>query len=109
MAQQGRDLTTLLRAWSAGDRDALEALTPLVYGQLRALAGRYVRRDPAGQSLEATGLVHEAWLRLVGNRNPSFNDRAHFFRAAGEAMRRILIDRARRKHTETHGGAYEHP
>jgi RNA polymerase sigma factor (TIGR02999 family) len=64
-------------------------------------------QEAAGHTLQPTALVHEAWLRLVGGRNPSFNDRTHFFRAAGEAMRRILIDRARRKRSQKHGGHYE--
>src|SRR6185295_18795064 len=63
--------------------------------------------EAPGQTLQPTALVHEAWLRLVGDRNPSFNNREHFFRASAEAMRRILIDRARRKHTQRHGGSYQ--
>ena len=81
-------------------------LLPLVYEELRKLAAHKLANEAPGQTLQATALVHEAWLRLVGAQAPSFNDRTHFFRAAAEAMRRILIDRARRKHTKRHGGGY---
>ena len=86
------------------DRDARE-LTPLVYRELRKLAAVYISRERPGQTLQATALVHEAWLRLVGNEAARFANRAHFIGAAAEAMRRILIDRARSKHQLRHGGA----
>ena len=98
------DATLMLAAIKAGDSKAAEDLLVLVYDELRRLAASKLAREAPGQTLQPTALVHEAWLRLVGDRNPSFNDREHFFRACAEAMRRILIDRARRKDTKRHGG-----
>jgi RNA polymerase sigma factor (TIGR02999 family) len=100
------DATLLLSAVEQGEPQAAEKLLELVYEELRGLAARKMAQESPGQTLQPTALVHEAWLRLIGTRNASFNDRAHFFRAAAEAMRRILIDRARRKRTERHGGGY---
>jgi len=82
-------------------------LLVLVYDELRRLAAAKLAHEAPGHTLQPTALVHEAWLRLVGERNPSFKDREHFFRASAEAMRRILIDRARSKHTVRHGGGYQ--
>jgi len=79
-------------------------LLPPVYGELRKLAASKMANEAPNQTLQPTALVHEAWLRLVGNDNPQFANRAHFFAAAAEAMRRILIDKARRKRTLRHGG-----
>jgi RNA polymerase sigma factor (TIGR02999 family) len=90
-------------ARSAGAGDA-EQLLPLVYQELRKLAASKMANEAAGQTLQPTALVHEAWLRLVGDRNPTFANRAHFFAAAAEAMRRILIERARQKRALRHGG-----
>jgi RNA polymerase sigma factor (TIGR02999 family) len=101
------DATILLSAVGQGDPQAAGKLLELVYGELRRLANSKMAREAPGQTLQPTELVHEAWLRLVGNKNPSFENRAHFFSAAAEAMRRILIDRARRKLTERHGKGYE--
>ena len=101
------DATVMLDAIRAGDSKAADGLLTLVYDELRRLAASKLAHETPGQTLQPTALVHEAWLRLVGERNPSFNDREHFFRASAEAMRRILIDRARRKHTERHGGSYQ--
>lgn len=101
------DATVMLAAIKAGDSKAAEDLLVLVYDELRRLAASKLAREAPGQTLQATALVHEAWLRLVGDKSPSFNDREHFFRASAEAMRRILIDRARRKHTRRHGGEYQ--
>jgi RNA polymerase sigma factor (TIGR02999 family) len=100
------DATVMLAAIKAGDSKAAEELLVIVYDELRRLAASKLAREAPGQTLQATALVHEAWLRLVGDQSPSFNDREHFFRASAEAMRRILIDRARRKHTRRHGGEY---
>jgi RNA polymerase sigma factor (TIGR02999 family) len=102
------DATLMLAAIERGDPKAADQLLTLVYEELRRLATYKLSQESSNQTLQPTALVHEAWLRLVGDRNPSFNDRAHFFRAAAEAMRHILIDRARRKQTEKHGGTYEH-
>ena len=91
------DVTQLLNAIDAGDATAAEQLLPLVYDELRRLAARRMAQEQPGQTLQPTALVHEAWLRLVGDENPRFEGRGHFFAAAAEAMRRILIDRARQK------------
>ena len=102
-----RDVTALLRAWSGGESGALERLFPLVYGELRRLAAFKMAHEPPGQTLQPTALVHEAWLRLGGQENQAWNGRPHFFGAAAEAMRRILIDNARRKRALRHGGGQQ--
>jgi RNA polymerase sigma factor (TIGR02999 family) len=107
-SQAGRmsDATVMLAAIEAGDSKAAEQLLVVVYDELRRLAASKLAQEAPGQTLQPTALVHEAWLRLVGNQTRAFKDREHFFRASAEAMRRILIDRARRKHTKRHGGGY---
>ena len=102
------DATVMLAAIERGDPKAAEHLLELVYEELRRIAAFKMAQAASGQTLQPTALVHEAWLRLVGDRNPTFKDRAHFFRAAAEAMRHILIDRARRKATQRHGGDCQH-
>jgi len=91
------DVTQLLQAASAGDPKAAEELLPLVYDELRRLAAQKMAGESRAQTLQPTALVHEAWLRLAGDEAARFENRAHFFGAAAEAMRRILIDRARRR------------
>jgi RNA polymerase sigma factor (TIGR02999 family) len=99
------EVTQILERVEHGDAKAAEELLPLVYEELRKLAAYRMANEAVGQTLQATALVHEAWLRLVGKEEPArFQNRAHFFGAAAEAMRRILIDRARRKHAIRHGG-----
>jgi RNA polymerase sigma factor (TIGR02999 family) len=99
------DVTRLLESAAAGDPTAAGELLPLVYGELRKLAAARLAAEKPGQTLQATALVHEAYLRLVGsNSAQAWNGRDHFFGAAAEAMRRILVDFARRKKTEKHGG-----
>jgi len=98
------EVTRILNAIDQGDATAADELLPLVYQELRHLAAQKMARETPGQTLQPTALVHEAWLRLVANDNPQFQGRAHFFGAAAEAMRRILIERARRKHRQRHGG-----
>ena len=98
------DVTRVIEAIQHGDRQAADELLPLVYNELRKLAASRMANEAAGNTLQPTALVHEAWLRLVGKDNPTFAGRAHFFAAAAEAMRRILIDRARRKSSLRHGG-----
>jgi RNA polymerase sigma factor (TIGR02999 family) len=98
------DVTRVIEAIQHGDPKAAEELLPLVYEELRKLAASKMANEAAGNTLQPTALVHEAWLRLVGNDSPKFAGRAHFFAAAAEAMRRILIDRARRKCALRHGG-----
>ena len=100
------DATVMLAAVEAGEPQAAEQLLVLIYDELRRLAASKLAHEAPGQTLQPTALVHEAWLRLVGDQNPSFKDRKHFFCAAAEAMRHILIDRARRKQTRRHGGDY---
>ena len=99
--------TVMLAAIEQGDPKAAERLLELVYEELRLLAAFKMAQEAPGQTLQATALVHEAWLRLLDGQNPSFKDRTHFFRAAAEAMRRILIDKARRKLAQRHGGSME--
>ena len=104
LGERVNDATQLLNAVEQGDPKAAEQLLGLVYDELRRLAASKMAREAPGHTLQATELVHEAWMRLVGTENPKFANRAHFFSAAAEAMRRILIDRARRKLTQRHGG-----
>ena len=101
------DVTQILDLARQGDPAAAEELLPLVYEELRKLAGAKLAREAAGQTLQATALVHEAWLRLIGAEHQTWQNRAHFFGAAAEAMRRILIDKARRKRAGRHGGGQQ--
>jgi len=101
------DVTRILESIEHGDRAAADELLPLVYEELRKLAASRMANEAPNQTLQPTALVHEVWLRLVGNDNPQFDNRAHFFSAAAEAMRRILIDNARRKRAQRHGGGLE--
>jgi len=96
------DVTRLLDAAAAGDRQAAAELLPLVYDELRKLAAARMAAESPGHTLDATALVHEAYLRLIGDQE--FDGRGHFFAAAAEAMRRILVDAARRRHAEKRGG-----
>src|ERR1700742_534244 len=98
------DVTRILESVSSGDPKAAGELLPLVYQELRKLAAARMANESPNQTLQPTALVHEAWLRLTGNENIQWNGRAHFFGAAAEAMRRILIDNARRKRALRHGG-----
>jgi len=98
------DVTRILQAAQNGDSKAADELLPLVYEELRRLAANKMSHEARGHTLQPTALVHEAWLRLVGNENQKWDGRGHFFAAAAEAMRRILIDRARRKRAVRHGG-----
>ena len=101
------DVTRLLEAIEQGDPQAGEQLLPLVYDELRKLAAQRLTREKPGQTLQATALVHEAYLRLVGGEtSPPWNSRGHFFAAAAEAMRRILIENARRKRSLRAGGGH---
>jgi RNA polymerase sigma factor (TIGR02999 family) len=95
----------LLKAWSGGDERALDRLVVLVYPELRRMARRYMRQSPAGQTLQTTALVHEAYLHLVRAPDPAWHDRVHFFAVAATVMRRILVDRARARAALKRGGA----
>jgi RNA polymerase sigma factor (TIGR02999 family) len=98
------DVTRILNAIERGDTSATDELLPLVYEELRILAAQKLSHEPPGQTLQATALVHEAYIRLVGDEPRSWENRGHFFAAAAEAMRRILVENARRKKREKHGG-----
>jgi len=97
------DVTCILSAIEGGDQKVAEQLLPLVYDELRQLATAKLAREKPGQTLQATALVHEAYLRLVGEQDPGWKSRGHFFAAASEAMRRILVENARRKACRKHG------
>jgi RNA polymerase sigma factor (TIGR02999 family) len=102
------DVTRILSAIEQGDPQAAEQLLPLVYDELRLLAGQKMAQERPGQTLDATALVHEAWLRLAGSENEQkWDSRSHFFAAAAEAMRRILVEIARRKRSVKHGGGHQ--
>jgi len=98
------DVTRILNAIERGDAKATDELLPLVYEELRLLAAQKLSHEPPGQTLQATALVHEAYIRLVGSEDQSWRSRAYFFGAAAEAMRRILVEHARRKQRPKHGG-----
>jgi RNA polymerase sigma factor (TIGR02999 family) len=101
------NVTHILESIQRGDPKAGDALLPLVYGELRRLAAHKMTGESPGHTLQPTALVHEAWLRLAGDEASRFQNRAHFFSAAGEAMRRILVESARRKKRLKHGGQLE--
>jgi RNA polymerase sigma factor (TIGR02999 family) len=98
------EVTQLLLDWGKGDRSALDKLMPLVYGELRKLARRHLNRERPGQTLQTTDLIHETYLKLVDQRRVHWQNRAHFFGVSAQLMRRILVDRARRKHRIKRGG-----
>ncbi len=102
-----RDVTHILKAAEQGHAVAAGQLLPLVYAELRRLAAHRMAQEAPGNTLQPTALVHEAWLRLVGDEAPMFGNRAHFFGAAAEAMRRILVESARRKKRIKHGGGLQ--
>lgn len=101
------DVTRILQSIDSGDAKAAAELLPLVYEELRRIAAFKMAGESPGQTLQPTALVHEAWLRLVGKEEQTWQNRAHFFGAAAEAMRRILIDNARRKKAVRHGGGQQ--
>ena len=101
------DVTRILEAIQRGDSQAADELLPLVYDELRRIAAYKMAQEAAGHTLQPTALVHEAWLRLAGDGNPKFEGRAHFFAVAAEAMRRILVEAARRKRSLKRGGGAE--
>jgi RNA polymerase sigma factor (TIGR02999 family) len=107
MDRASGQVTEILAAVGAGDQRAAAELLPLDYDELRRLAAARMARESPGQTLQATALVHEAWLRLVGSTPVQWNGRGHFFGAAAEAMRRILVERARKKGRVRHGGNLE--
>jgi RNA polymerase sigma-70 factor (ECF subfamily) len=98
------EVSGLLRAWSEGDRGALDRLTPMVYDELHRLAGRYMKRERPGHSLQTTALVDEAYMRLVDYKGMQWQNRAHFFAVSAQLMRRILVEHARRHNLKRGGG-----
>ena len=104
---QPDEITRILASAGAGDRRAVERLFPLVYHELRALAGDLFRNQNAAHTLQPTALVHDAYIRMVGARTGTWKDRAHFFAVAAQAMRQALIDHARRKQAEKRGGGWD--
>jgi RNA polymerase sigma factor (TIGR02999 family) len=98
------DITLLLRAWGRGDADALNRLVPLLYAELRQLAHQRLRREPQSRTLNTTGLVHDAYMKLVHVRHPQFCDRSHFLAMASRVMRRLLVDQARARRAAKRGG-----
>jgi len=99
-----KEITILLKAWGAGDQSALNRLTPLVYDELRRMARRYMRKERAGNTLQTTALINEAYLRLVDAQSVGWQDRAHFFAVSASIMRRILVDAARARGSAKRGG-----
>lgn len=97
-------ITVLLRAWAQGDRAALDRLTPVIYDELRRLARAYMRRERTGHTLSPTALVSEAFLRLAGSEQPTYEDRVHFLSMAARHMRRVLVDHARKRAADKRGG-----
>ena len=104
---KSREITQMLQEWGNGNQEALDALLPLVYAELHQQASRYLRRERAGHTLQTTALIHEAYLKLIDQREVNWQNRAHFFGIAAQAMRRILVDYARGKHREKRGGIAE--
>jgi RNA polymerase sigma factor (TIGR02999 family) len=105
MTQTPENVTQLLIGWSKGDKEALDKLLPLVYNELHRQAAAYLRRERAGHTLQTTALIHEAYVRLVDQKNVHWQNRAHFFGIAAQLMRRILVDHARTKKRVKRGGS----
>lgn len=102
--QTPQEITQLLRQWSEGNREGLDQLLPLVYDELHRQAARYLRRERADHTIQPTALIHEAYLKLIDQRDVQWQSRTHFFAIAAQLMRRILVDYARTKHREKRGG-----
>lgn len=105
MQQRPENITELLASYGRGDKESLDQLMPIVYEELRRQAARYLRREQAGHTLQTTALIHEAYVRLVDQRNMQWQNRAHFFGIAAQMMRRILVDHARSKKRAKRGGS----
>ncbi len=104
---QRPEITLWLQEWSSGKENALEALMPIVYAELHRQAASYLRRERVGHTLQATALINEVYLKLIDQREVNWQNRAHFFGIAGQAMRRILVDHARSRHRNKRGGEAE--
>lgn len=107
VALQRDEISGLLKAWSAGDREAAEQFMPLIYDELRRQAHRFLNRERPNHTLQTTALVHEAYLRLIEQTSVNWQNRAHFFGVAGQMMRRILVDYAMKRNREKRGGPDE--
>ena len=107
-AESGHDVTRLLVAWTNGDETALENLLPLIYDELHHLARRYMHREAPGHTLQTTALVNEVYLRLIRQKDVNWQNRAHFFAASAQSMRRILVDMARGRNRQRRGGGTPH-
>src|SRR3954462_10185734 len=109
MATPGMDgqITQMLREWSLGDASAAEKLTPLLYDELRRLAASYLHQERPGHTLQPTALIHEAYLRLIGQGQPEWSSRAHFFRFSAHLMRQILVDHARTRNAVKRGAGFQ--
>ena len=105
--QNSPNITQLLKDWSDGKHDVLEKLMPLVYDELRRQASRFLQKERTNHTLQATALIHEAYLKLIGQKEVEWQNRNHFFALASTAMRRILVDYARERHREKRGGSAE--
>ena len=105
MRERPENITELLASYGRGDKESLDQLMPIVYDELRRQAARYLRREQAGHTLQTTALIHEAYVRLVDQRNMQWQNRAHFFGIAAQMMRRILVDHARSKKRAKRGGS----
>jgi RNA polymerase sigma-70 factor (ECF subfamily) len=106
-SEQRPEITLWLHEWSLGKEDALDALMPIVYAELHRQAANYLRRERIGHTLQATALINEVYLKLIDQRDVNWKNRAHFFGIAAQAMRRILVDHARARHSDKRGGAAE--
>ena len=107
MQQKSNEITGMLQDWSQGKTEALDALMPIVYDELRRQASRYLRRERVGHTLQTTALIHEAYLKLIDQHDVNWQNRAHFFAIAAQAMRRILVDYAKTRNREKRGGIGE--
>ena len=106
-AEKSQEISRVLQEWGNGQPEASDKLMPLVYDELRRQAARYLRRERPGHTLQTTALIHETYLKLIDQRNVDWQNRAHFFGVAAQAMKRILIDHAKARHREKRGGAAE--
>jgi RNA polymerase sigma factor (TIGR02999 family) len=105
--QKSKEITAMLRDWSDGKQEVLDTLLPLIYNELHRQAARYLRRERDGHTLQTTALIHETYLKLIDQKNVNWQNRAHFFGIAAQAMRRILVDYARERHRAKRGGVAE--
>lgn len=106
-ADKSKEITEMLREWSGGKQEALDAILPLIYDELHRQAANFLRKERPGHTLQTTALIHETYVKLINQREVNWQNRAHFFGIAAQAMRRILVDYAKARHREKRGGAEE--